>query len=305
MKEPIFIIGCPRSGTTLLARMLEPTSYGKPVESHFITKYYKQLSQYGDLSQWKNFNALLTSILRERPVQQWNLNIDLEKFYRGMEEFHYSEIVNKLCLLRAKTRGRAAWGDKTPNYLFDLDILDQLFPDAKYIYIVRDGRDVALSILQKPWGPNNIYCCAEYWEKCNNKHKTVLDKLTKNRQLYPVKYENLIHDPNKIIASIYDFLCEPYDSGKITPLIAHVNKENCNRWKTIMTPHQVRIFESIAEKTLNRFGYETTYHKSKGIIPLAFFYHLHNQIHRKWYLFKLNTIDTIKIKLGLKEPFTE
>ena len=74
-KYPIFIIGCPRSGTSLLARFLEPTIYGAPIETHFITKYKKKLSNYGELENFENFNKLLNDILKERPVMQWKINI--------------------------------------------------------------------------------------------------------------------------------------------------------------------------------------------------------------------------------------
>lgn len=69
-KEPLFILGCPKSGTTLLASIFTDTTYGAPFESHFITKYYKKLSTYGDLNNKLNFKRLINDIANERYIQQ-------------------------------------------------------------------------------------------------------------------------------------------------------------------------------------------------------------------------------------------
>jgi len=284
--------------------MLEPTAYGKPVESHFITKYYKRLRRFGNLSEQRNFHALLSSILKERPIQQWKLHIDIEKFYNEMEDINYPDIVNKLCLLRASKRGLKAWGDKTPRYIFDLDIIDQLFPQARYIYIVRDGRDVALSLLQRPWGPNNFYCCAEYWKRCNSPN-VVLDKINNQNRLYALKYEDLLHNAEQIIPMIYNFIQEPYEERKTKHLLERIQKDNCNKWKNKMSRREIRLFELVAANTLKKFGYETRHEESKVNKFISSFYHLHDSFMRAKYLLKLNFVDTIKIKLGLKQPFSE
>ena len=150
--SPVFIIGCPRSGTTLLARFLQPTHYGSPVETHFITKYYEKIPKYGALKKKQNFMLLMKDILSERPIMQWKLDIDIEEFWAGLKRYDYREIIDRLCMMRFTSKGKTSWGDKTPIYILDLEIIYRLFPDAKYLYIVKDGRDVALSLMQVPWG---------------------------------------------------------------------------------------------------------------------------------------------------------
>jgi len=221
-----------------------------------------------------------------------------------MEDINYSDIVNKLCLLRANKRGRNAWGDKTPRYIFDLDILDQLFPEAKYIFLVRDGRDVALSLLRMPWGANNIYCCAEYWRRCNRPN-AVLDKLNSQNRLYVLRYEDLLHHAERIMPVVFSFIHEPYNEAEIMHLLKGIQKDNCNKWKKNMKKRQVKLFELIAANTLKKFGYETRYGESNVNKFIASFYHFHDSFMRAKYLLKVNLVDAVKIKLGGKQPFSE
>lgn len=303
--KSIFILGCPRSGTTFLASLLGNTIYSEPVESHFITKFYKKLSSYGDLSNQDNFTSLLTDILNERPVAQWNLNLNIAEFYHSMNDHSYKEIVNQLHSLRARRKGAKGWGDKTPHYILDLDILYELFPDSKYIYIVRDGRDVALSLLAKPWGPKNLYSCAEYWKACNEEHP-VYEILKKNNQLISLKYEDLLTNTEKALSEICDFLKYEPSEEERRSLIESCKRGNFNKWKTKLALGQKYIFESVAFDTLTRWGYETLSPEPKKLNPLRVaWYKLDNVVRRVVFLIEYNTIEAFKIRYLGKEPFGE
>lgn len=304
MNEPLFILGCPRSGTTLLAGLLENTDYGAPVETHFITKYYKKIDNYGNLMNKSNFVRLIKDILNERAVAQWKLNINAEKYYDDCEEKDFRRIIDLICMLRAKKYGNKSWGDKTPKYILDVPIIYQLFPKSKYIYIVRDGRDVALSLFEREWGPNNVLTCAEYWKRCNAEN-AVIDKLKSRNQLYFLRYEDLLDNAEKILPDIYTFLNEQYDEKELSRLISRIKKGNHNKWKSKMNTHQVKVFESIAANTLKRFGYETSYKESDTTGLTKAVYNYHELLMRAKFLFKTNVIDGIKIKFFGKEPFAD
>ncbi len=304
MKNPVFIIGCPRSGTTMLASLLKHSSFGEPVETHFVTKFYRKLDDYGQLDNKENFSRLIKDILNERAIMQWKLQMDLDKFYNELTEINYRNIVNKICMLRAETKGNKSWGDKTPHYLRNIDILYKLFPDSKYIYIVRDGRDVALSLLEKPWGPNNIFTCAHSWKEYNVPNE-IIEKLKNRNHLYFVQYEDLLDNAERITPDIYKFLDEEYDEGKMTELIGRIRKGNYGKWKRKMNTRQIKLFENIAANTLKRFGYETTYEESEiGGLTKAV-YNSHELLMRAVFLFRTNVIDGIKIKFFGKEPFAD
>ncbi len=305
MNKPIFILGAPRSGTTFLASLLEKTEYGAPFETHFITKYYKKLTEYGDINVYQNFSRLLTDILNERAVSQWRLSFDHEQFFKELgAKFTYSQLVNKICLKASGQKGFNAWGDKTPNYLKDIDILYELFPDSKYIYIVRDGRDVALSLLEKDWGPNNIYYCARYWVSLNRDNKYI-NALASSKNLYQLQYEDLLDNVEEYVKEIYSFLNVEYDQVELVELANTVKSGNYNKWKKHMTPRQINTFDRVASCTLKRFGYGVSTEEE----PLSFawraVYYLHHVAFRARHLFIINVVDGVKIRFFGKEPFAE
>lgn len=304
MIRQIFVLGCPRSGTTLLSRLLAKTQYGAPVESHFITKYYKRLHLYGDISKKDNFLSLLNDILQERPVMQWGLSFSKEEFFQGVTEYTYSNLINNLMLLRKGRDAIQSWGDKTPNYILDLDAIYSLFPQAKYIYIVRDGRDVALSLLERNWGPNNVFECAHYWRNCNNANP-IIEQLNKDKQLYFLKYEELLEKPEGKIPEIFEFLGDSFPQEYIDQLIASIRRNNTMKWRTKMSEFQIRIFENIAADVLNQYKYTTTYDREKLNPFVTFFYKVHTLVQRILFLIKINLIDGLLIKLNLKKPFAE
>jgi len=305
MTEPVFILGAPRSGTTFLSGLLDSTSYGAPFETQFITKYFKKLDNYGDLNVLMNFSRLVKDILDERAVMQWNLEIDIPTFF---EEFNgdvtYSKLVDKLCLKEAGKKGLTSWGDKTPHYLTDVEIIYEMFPDSKYIYIVRDGRDVALSLLKKGWGPNNIFTGAKYWVELN-KENDCLDEIKRKDNLLFLKYEDLLDNVELYVNNIYEFLETTIDKEKHRQYSHRVLKGNYNKWKSMLSDSQIKVFELVAADTLNRFGYKATHSKGKVPYILTLAYQFHDRVLRLKHLFKLNVIDTIKIKYFGKEPFAE
>lgn len=301
----IFILGAPRSGTTFLSGLLRFTRYGRPVESHFITKYYLIIEKYGDLSKRHNFNKLLNDIISERPVQQWKLKLDIDEFYREIQpNFTYSNIVDKLLLKRSNLPTPNSWGDKTPHYLGSVDTISKLFPYAKFIYIIRDGRDVALSLLKKPWGPSNTIACAEYWSELNRQSDTI-EILEKKEQLLKIYYEDLLNNPEEIIENIYKFLDEECSIEQRDQLAKSAKASNYNKWRDSMTKSQIRQFEALAKPTLSRLGYSVVNTHPK-LYP---FEHslakLHNLVKKWLFLINTNLIDGFKIRFLGKEPFNE
>jgi len=303
--KQIFILGAPRSGTTFLASLLEFTDYGKPFETQFITKYYKLLHKFGDLSIKNNLSKLLDKILKERAVQQWKLDLDLDDFYLNLDgNFGFSNIVNNLLLIRNSQFGKQGWGDKTPHYLGDFEKIYDLFPNAKYIYIVRDGRDVALSLLEKEWGPNNIYSCAIYWKRLN-KRRGLFNRLEVNGQLLILRYEDLLDYTDEYVRKIYSFLSQNIDESELVEISSTVKAGNYYKWQKKLSNRQIKIFDSVASNTLKRFGYRINYPENGVNFMIEILYKLHNQANYYICLFKINIIDGFKIKFLGKEPFAE
>ena len=304
-RKPIFILGAPRSGTTFLASLLKGSEYGAPFETQFITKYYKRIAGYGDLSEYNNFEKLINDILSERAVMQWGLKLDIKQFFaQCSDSYSYANVVDRLCLLGRGDSSALNWGDKTPHYLGDVDILYELFPEAKYIYIVRDGRDVALSLLRKPWGPNNIYSAAKYWVLLNSQAE-VLKRMRDGGTFMQLRYEDLVNDTQNYLDALCEFTHSSYPDDLHDELAGSVMVSNYEKWRSEMSVAEIKLFEQIAADTLERFGYATTHRVEPVSWPRKVFYESHEFLLRARQLFIENVIDTIKIKYFGKQPFAD
>lgn len=244
----------------------------------------------------------MRDILKERAVMQWKLKIDLDEFFNEFNHVDYTEIINRLHMKRAEKKGLTLWGDKTPTYTLDFDIIYKLFPESPYIYIVRDGRDVALSFIRSPYGDHNVYCCAEFWKRINATDH-ILEKIKEKNRLFFLRYEELLENADTIVPELYEFLSEPYDDKEMSKLLSKIRKNNYNKWQREMSRRQVKVFEKIASNTLRKYGYETTYEEGNIDKISKLFYKLHNITKTCIRLFELNVIDTIKIHFFGKEPF--
>lgn len=305
MSEHLFIFGAPRSGTTFLASLLKETPFGAPFETQFIIKYFHRLANYGDLNIVENLSRLVADVSQERAVMQWGVKLDAAAILSEMGgQFDYARFVDIVCGDAARLMGSVYWGDKTPAYLQEPEVIIDLFPDAKFLYIIRDGRDVALSLLEKIWGPGNTYACAEYWDRLNSPN-TSLQKLQEEGKLFVLRYEDLLDDCSKLARKIYDFVGYEADDVLIEKHAANVIPGNYDKWRIKMSRNQVKVFESVAGETLERFGYECVY----GTGEIGFFrrsiYRLHNLYLRCWHLFVINVVDGIKIRFFGKQPFAD
>jgi len=299
---PLFIVGCPRSGTSLLSQLLRESRWGCRSESHFIAKYFKRLPRYGDLAVAENRAKLLRDILGERPVMQWKLGIDPAEFTRDPATADYATLVDRLCTARVNKWGLSAWGDKTPHYIFEMHLLDRLFPQALFLNVIRDGRDVTLSLLEKPWGPKNVYACAAFWARCTME-TPALRRLRQTKRLMDVRYETLLAEPVETMRGIYEFLGEPFDAEKLGPMLRAVKGDNFDKWKEKLSPRQLRTFEGVAGDTLERLGYRRAIPPRKLGFLLRVAGWTDNAVRRAIFLFRLNTWDAFRIRFLGAEPF--
>ena len=303
-RPPLFILGSPRSGTTLLASLLADSPWGKPIETHFIPKYYRRLQQRGDLSDWRVFYALVRGILAERPIAQLQLRLDPDTLYDSMRVCDYPHLVNAIGHAYAASRGYASWGDKTPEYLSHVELLHDLFPTAPMIYIVRDGRDVARSLMQESWGPATIYACAQKW-RSENAPKAIMATLRAKGLLFELRYEDLLAAPDAMLHRISTFLAYAASPDRMARLASTVKRQNAGKWRANLQPAAVAVFETVAGETLRRFGYETT-RAPESIGPLdVAMYGVQDTCKRLRSLFTMNVIDTIRIRAFGKQPFAE
>ena len=162
------VVGSPRSGTTLLRLMLDAHSeLSIPPETGFLT-LGPNLRGNGEQLRRNFYDAIVNY---GHPGPSWNdFEISKEDFWSALSEitpFSVAEGYRAFYRLYATRRGKPRWGDKTPVYCKHLDTIRQLLPEARFIHIIRDGRDAALSLRRMWFSPGwEIETQASYWREC-------------------------------------------------------------------------------------------------------------------------------------------
>ena len=212
--EPIFIIGVDRSGTTLLSLMMASHSrIAIPYESHFFIPFYKNISSYGDLTQRKNRELLVNEILSERYVRRWDQKINISDI--NIDKCTSLALtINQIYTAYAKKLGKDIWGDKSPDHTKEIHIINRLFPDSRFIHIIRDGRDVASSLVQQWWGPGDFITAICYWKYTIECARKMLRMLPEYRFI-ELNFENLIVDPENQLKNITKFLGLEFEQSMI------------------------------------------------------------------------------------------
>lgn len=270
-KPPFFVLGAQRSGTTMLRLMLNNhPNLVIPHETAFITIFHGKLADYGDLSNLSNSRRLLDDVMAHRLVERGKLIPD-PKAVLKKPITTYRDFIEAVFRTYAETQGKQRWGDKTPFYTSEVDILRVIFPDCKVIHLVRDGRDVILSQRKMEWMSGNLPKLARDWAwKTTLVHKVgrVL-----GADFLEVHYEDLVRNPHATLEEICRFLDEPYspdllrfaeNAECVVPEESQQWHQNSIRppdvsklgeWRRKLSKADRIIFEQEAGSALELFGY--------------------------------------------------
>lgn len=279
---PFFIIGIGRSGTTLLRLMFHNhPNIAVPYESHFITDYYNNLEAYGDLSNEGNLDKLLSDILQEYLLTQWDHEFDAQRIKAAINGNSLESIFNAIYGDYAKGKGKTRWADKS-DYLDRMHMIIKIFPKAKFIHIIRDGRDVANSVLKLPWGPKDLIGAAEWWNEYIRLARCVGAVLGEDTYT-EVRYEDLVEAPEKELRRLCEFVGEKFEDSMLnyhqsssvaipeSRKAQHHNsgeppkKSRTYAWKKEMSDTHVDMFSDYAKHSLKSLGYEVPQRKNKAL----------------------------------------
>jgi hypothetical protein len=165
------------------------------------------------------------------------------------------------------------WVDHTPENINYAALLLELFPRSKIVHIIRDGRAVANSILPLDWGPNTIVKAAPWW-KAVVREGLALEALLPGEQVLRVRYEDLVNEPEATVRGLcagLELLYEPgmlradgfrppgYTASQHKMIGKRPDPSRATRWRTMLSPRQVEIFEAEAADLLVQTGYPLVY----------------------------------------------
>jgi hypothetical protein len=175
-----------------------------------------------------------------------------------------------------EVEGKSRWGDKTPAYIEIVPALAAMFGDAKFIHLIRDGRDVAKSFQRQGWHGPWMQGYAREWLRAVE-WDLKLGRTPLNERILRVRYEDLVLHPEATLRRICAFLDERFEEqmllwrGKVAQAIPGREKgihsslgrdmspSDVGRWKREMTPREVFVAEALMGAQLSHFGYERRY----------------------------------------------
>jgi|SRR5215472_1475051 len=272
----VFIVGCPRSGTTLLQRMLNahPRIAVMP-EAPWIPRFFDKrrgVTQEGFVTP-----ELIPCLLAASEFAELHLDTrQLEKVLGTGESVSYSDYVSGIFDLYGNTQGKAQVGNKTPGFVRRLRTLHTLWPTSRFVHFIRDGRDVYLStrnrVLRDPkpgvfdrWKDDPATTAALWWE-LNVRAGRECGVLFGSKLYYEIRYESLVRYPAEECLTLCAFLGLEYhedmlrfNEGQPTKKTRRPVTSGLRDWRTEMPSEDAERFEAAAGALLDELGYSRSF----------------------------------------------
>lgn len=274
--QPFFIVGSDRSGTTMFQIMLNAHSkLYLPKESWFMSDLLDSYPVDEVLNE-QSVTEVIDLVTSHWRWKEWNLDSDeLSQLIEKLSDPKLSDLIQTIFNQSLSQSGKVRWGDKTPGYVTEIDRIHKLFPNAKFVHLIRDGRDVNISLKRTRWRGDATWDIAKYWAD------SVEQGCSQGRQLpselyMELSYETLVVDTENSLRKVCDFLNEDFElpmldfykvadkylpKNRDTTHLAKTkrppSKSDIQRWKNEMSSLQIFIFECIAGKVMKEVGQQT------------------------------------------------
>jgi hypothetical protein len=267
--EPIFVVGCQRSGTTFLGSLLggSPDVLAIP-EAQFVA----DLAPDHDPDLPIDLHELIKDIKGHYTFGVWGFDLNGEHppAGRGAYRDGIRWLISRYAEVQAKTPV-SRWVDHQPGHVREMRRLVSHFPNLKVVHIIRDGRAVAASIMPLEWGPNGIYSAAHFWTQRVG-FGLALRNFLRSDQYAEVRYEDVVRFPERELRRLSAFLGVAYSpemlegGGFTVPQFTEhqhglvgssPQADRLDSWRNELSARQIEIFESLAGPLLTYLGYET------------------------------------------------
>jgi hypothetical protein len=267
MTDPFFIVGAPRSGTTVarLALNAHP-ELAVPDETNFFPAIYERYARRPDA--WPHAVNAFLEVCAHKLQPPVDLDVCRARLL-ALEVPDYAALLNLPLSHWGRAEGKPRWGEKTPTHVFYAHDIIGLFPGATVIEMVRDPRAVIASMKRFPWTGDDTALNARYWRDSVRRGGAILSTALSADRRLRVRYEDLVAEPAAALQTICDFLGHDFDPGMTTfyreseKYLENVWTENVRRpirsdegaWRDQLTARDVAIVEAICGEEMDALSY--------------------------------------------------
>jgi hypothetical protein len=276
---PFIMIGIQRSGSNLLRLMLnEIPGIVAPHPPHILQRMMPLLPYYSDLAQPEVFSLLVDDACRlveSNPVPWEEVVLDRNDVAARCRDHSLVAVFGAIYDLMAEAVGARTWCCKSLANIQYLPQIEHYFDGARYLYLYRDGRDVAVSFCKAVVGEKHFYHIAKEWAEVQRMALDIRGKV-ESKRFFGLSYEDLVENTEPTLRRLCDFMGVPFTekmmnfntskeaqrTAKQSSLWANVTHSvmhnNTHKFLKEAAPDDIRIFESIAGDVLDSLGYQRT-----------------------------------------------
>ena len=246
---PFFVLGCVRSGTTLLRDILKlHTRLESPEETHFFrwadpyaSPHYER--NYVGVKLFKNHQEIDGVSESEFHASRF--------FARNRRDI--SDFYGKF-FLEAKNNVDGRWFDKTPQNVYGILLLGYMYPNAKFLHIYRNPLNVVSSLKEgRVMAKHEVKGGINYWLESMimiNEYKKIPGG---KERFLEIKYEDLVSEPNPEVTKILEFINEDPALMNFEKISTHKEKD---KYKKILTEPEISYVKKLCEPFYTQYGYK-------------------------------------------------
>ncbi|MBK1668940.1 hypothetical protein CKO28_12955 [Rhodovibrio sodomensis] len=272
----IFLFGMERSGTTLLSMIVgsHPDIAVPLATTGLWYDVANRLAPGNELRSETDLQQLVADILEHDRIQRWDCTLRVDDVLPFCRSNDYASVVEAFHKAYAYANRKTLWGNIDIATLDQLHIANRWFPNARFVHIYRDARDVALSNQTMPYGAGNLAECADAWSR----RLTInlrMGLIIGSARYRAIAYEDLVNNPREVLENLCVFLGVPFSESMLAysdaaeakvpedrrwlwpNLTGPLDRSATHRWRTSMGTTKRVVVERYAGRLLRELGYDT------------------------------------------------
>lgn len=307
--RPIVVLGCPRSGTTLLQVALHShPRIAVPPETWLLVDAYRERLTFGDLADPAARERLADWVLARRKVRDLGVpKKELRARIRTAPPTLGSALAAVLQAY-ADRFDKPRWGDKRPGYYRDVAAVRRLLPDAQFVHVVRDARACVASLKTVPWWRQGTPAAVATWMEAQSAGDRWRARLGPG-SWHELRYEELVRDPEPVLRALCTFLGEEYDPAMTEPAAAAriavptrktwherttqgIDPGRVSAYRDVLTAQELALVERVAGRRLATLGHDL--HGGERVEPALLASYLRTAAHRRLAQSKQHALDVLR-----------